>query len=559
MPRGRRPGPGTAEEKAALRRERVRLNVQAFRKRKAGSSTNDESKDKSNLRWVSGSKWQAEYDERQHHPDEISDEESDESPPSNGAIELSLLDDDDDEGAPAEAEEFLEPVMMLHMTPDLNKQYSYALLASLPARFLPHRVSIPSIPDGFINIRTPCALWVTSACKLAQTNDVGPLKDSLMSMVLSLAAQEQNRPDLSVTSQRLYTRSLAKTRSVLHAIVERKQLPAGLDIASVFLACHTAAVYELFVNGSMEDMVRHVMGVGILIQHLQSRNGISGTSSVIGDSLIEEYRMLQMNFSMMYRRPSTIKAYNIKTNPSSTTFGTSIFTELLDLADQVPPVMVEIDKLRPKQQSNPSYCAERLDALITILADIHSKLKVWCDILREKLVEKSLGDIFTPDEITLDTSAITSYEFAATWMFSCSYDAYAIETFIEALEFFDSLEQSPGKSPLTMRRYDIGLLRRKLIANAGGVIDIMPYFFQPDKGIVGRSIAIWPLEGAWSTLESEELRLRRDEADLDRLDASIEVKIKVQEQKVHVMNYLKMCRDWGAIAKSYGLPMFKER
>ncbi len=550
MPRGRRPGSGSAEEKAAIRRERVRLNVQAFRRRKAGEEGNQDAKNKSKIRWVSDSKWQAEYDEMWRKFDESGEELtlSDRSAtPSVGY------------GSSSADEEVLDlSLTMLPQTPDLGKQYSHALLASLPARFLPQRVSIPSIPSGFVRIRTPCALWVTSACTLAQTQDYGPLKDVLLSISVALASSEQSRPDLAVTSQRLYTRSLFKTRRTLQSIIENDHLPLGTDIAGVFLACHAAAVFELFINGSFEDMARHVQGIGFLIQHLQNHSEITNISAAIGDSLIEEYRMLQMNCSILSRQTSTMYKNSLKTNYEPNR-GTSIFTDLLDLADQVPPIMVEIDKVRPKQRSDPLYCAEQLGKLIPVICSVHSQLKSWSNTLREKLIEKSLGDIFGPNEVGFDVAAIRSYEFASAWMFSCSYDCFAIETCIEALDFLESLEKRPGWSQSSLSHYSTDTLRSDLVSNAGGIIDIMPYFMQHDKGIIGRSIAIWPLEGAWAALESEEKRLKRDEAELDQLDANIELKIKVQERKVLVMKYLKLCRDVETSAKRYGLPMFKQR
>jgi hypothetical protein len=555
MPRGRRPGPGTAEEKAALRRERVRLNVQAFRKRKNGASNGQEPKAKLGLRWVCDSKWQTQYDEIQQHSEESVDEDDDAVRRTNTPANPSTVNG----STSVDAENVGQSLAVLPNSPNLGRQYSYALLASLPARFLPHRVSIPSVPDGYINIRTPCALWVTSACSLAQASDSGPLKDTLLSIVVALAAQEQNRPDLTITSQRLYTRGLTKTRRLLQPIIDLKQIPQGVDLAGVFLACHAASVYELFINGSLEDMARHVTGIGLFIKHLQARSDIYGLDSVIGDSLLEEYRMLQMNFSMLARRPSTIHMHSIKINHSKKTGGSSIFTDLLDLADQVPPIMLEIDRLRSKQQSHPSDCEKTLNQLIPVLLNIHAELRAWSNTLREKLVEKSLGDIFAPDEVTIDLAAINSYEFAATWMFTCSYDCYGIETCVEALELLASLEQSPGTVCMTLSVDRTSTLRSDLVANAGAIVEIIPYFLQPDKGIIGRSIAIWPLEGAWSALENEERRLRRDEAELERTNADIEIKINLEERKVQVMKYLKLCQQGEGMAKSFGLPMFKQR
>ena len=535
MPRGRRPAPGTAEEKAALRRERVRLNVQAFRKRKAGELGQQDA-GKSSIRWAPESKWQAEYDQY-----ESKDTENESLIAPSTASSEAIPDDQ------------VRAFSLLPKTPDLAKQYSHGLLASLPARFLPHRVSIPTIPNGFIKIRTPCALWVTSACNLAQTQDHGPLKDSLLSIVLALASVEEKRPELGVMSHRLYSRSLTKTRRVLQPIIESSQVPAGADIAGVFLACHAASVFELFINGSLEDMLRHVNGIGFLIQHLQSQSDISELNSAIGDSLLEEYRMLQMNFCMMNRQPSTIHQSKMKMAEP----GTSVFTDLLDIADQIPSIMVEIDALRPKQINDPSACAKRLKVLIPNLLNLHNQLENWSAIFRQQLVDKSLDHLF--NESRLDTSAILSYEFASTWMFSCSYDSYAIETSIEAFEFLADVEKALGSQDSTTIDQRVKQLRSGLVANSGGIVDIMPYFLQPDKGIIGRSIAIWPLEAAWSTLENELKRLDRDGTDFSRVGAQSEVATQVQERKFQVMKYLKLCRETETAAISYGLPILTSR
>jgi hypothetical protein len=303
-------------------------------------------------------------------------------------------------------------------------------------------------------------------------------------------------------------------------------------------------------------MVTHVTGIGILISHLQENAQVRGTNSVIGDSLIEEYRMLQMNFNMMHRTPSPIFRNKFKFHPA----GTSIFTSLLDLADQIPLLMVEMDKLRAERNPNIPKCAQELRRISGTLLDLHSRLASWSNILHGKVLEASYGSAIANGDELLDPASITSFELASTWMFSCSYDCYAIETSIEALEFVSDIEKRSGEYESSFRhQQQRDHLRSRLVSNAGGVIEIMPYFMQPDKGIIGRSIAIWPLEGAWSTLESEAKRIDADMDERGPVKVELDVKMKLQKRRLVVTKYLKMCKAVEQQAKSYGLPMFKDR
>lgn len=547
MPRGRRPAAGSAEERAALRRERVRLNVQAFRRRKAGTDGAPHDPNTLKLRWKSDSKWQVEYDELQKQSNALDDAHTEvgRSDRSESVADVKFTDD---------AVTKL-PTMTLMQTPNLSRQYSQALLAMVPARFLPYRVRIPTVPNGFMSIRTPCALWVVSAVERAQLHDSGPLKDVLLSIVLAMASKDEKRSDLAMTSNTLYTRSLTKIRRSLEPILEQKMVPQGTDIVSVFLACHAASVFELMVNSSLVDMANHVLGVGFLIQHLQTRAEMIGINAVIGDSLIEEYRMLQMSFTLMHRRPSLLKK---RVGNQEKDMGCSVFTDLLDLADQIPPIMVDIDQLRQKTQSQPSYCVGVLNHRIPELLRIHKRFSRWNDILKLKMLEGDPSQVLDPAQLNPNPSTLTSFELAATWMFSLSYDSYAVGTAIEACEFLESIDDGASEDKASLR-LQIEALRNELLAEIGSIVEILPIFLQDDKGITGRSIAIWPLEGAWSALESEENRLRRDEERFERDDASLDLKIKVQEKKVKVLKYLKMCRDIVELAKSYGLPVFSQR
>ena len=124
MPRGRRPGPGTAEEKAAARREKVRLNVQAYRKRKHAAEKDHvkcDTKD-SDLKWVEDTKWQHEYEQRVR-PDQPSDTDADDEHSKTSAVSTPSRVSDVGDNTSTE----LIPVVQtpqMYNTPALGKQNS---------------------------------------------------------------------------------------------------------------------------------------------------------------------------------------------------------------------------------------------------------------------------------------------------------------------------------------------------------------------------------------------------------------------------------------------------
>ena len=328
MPRGRKPGPGTAEERAAARRERVRINVQAFRKRQHDLMNGKQQGPNTTLRFIEDPKWQQQLQSQSplSDPRTSTDDTSDSYKDDSSAC--GTTDTESKHSFERAVAICNKPgVTSLFSTPRDSITYTNQLYALLPDRFLPERVVLPRSDADIDHVRTPCSLWITTACKLAHAESNSALRDVVMAVSLALVSMEQSRADLRVASQRLYSRSLAKTRGGLDRIMNDQVNLKSNDLQSLFLSCHASAIYEMLVNGSAVDTKRHVNGIGLLIEQQRQHPEFP---ALIGEALLEEYRMLEINFSLLHRQLSVSNRLDLglkKASPKSRRKGASVFCE----------------------------------------------------------------------------------------------------------------------------------------------------------------------------------------------------------------------------------------
>lgn len=587
MPRGRKPGPGTPEERAAARRERVRLNVRAFRLRKQGITENAEAKSNNTLKWVENNKWQQQVQLHspvdQQSPDDASDSYTfvSEKPSSQATGS------DDESSETLVVQHKWSPGSSMLVVPNESSTYATQLYTLLADRFLPKRLALPSSDVDDHSIRTPCALWITTALDLAHNQSNSGLTDVLLSITLAMVAQERSRDDLLVECHRMYSRSLAKTRIGLQRIIDDNKKLSSSDIQSLFLACHAASIFELMVNGSLADMTRHVNGIGFMIEQQQNH---SEFPTLVGERLLEEYRMLEMAFCIMHRtlsvsnRMKATKKGKTKNQKSvSRRRGASIFSDVLDLANEIPPFMVKLDVLqaqstRPDFSPQPVYNVAELTDIIRQLLAIHSRVSSWSLYMRLQATSSRTDPESFDEEMqapVIDMAQLKRFEFVCHWLFCLSYEVAALQTAIQALEMLATRNPSPigiansigvnapgEKEDMVLLKDMVSsrTLRRDLIQTTSKILQLMPYMFSDESGFIGRSIGVWPLEPAWASLESEWMKLSKEEMDIATLSSPIdEEKNFIAENKQQVARQLKLCKDAAKQAKSWGLPLWYDR
>lgn len=560
MPRGRRPGPGTAAEKAAARREKVRLNVQAYRKRRKeeGQSTEEV---------ASKSAESAEVD----HPLTVISSiipvrgrsKSDEGSDSDNSIEAKT----EAKSTPSSLGQ-IEDHITLFFTPSQGKPYTAALLGGFRKRYLPEVFVLPSAENPLF---TPCAPWVTSAYKFASALERGPLLDGLLALELATLGAEHDDVRLQIASRERYHHSIFNLRRHLQTIVNESSNPAEV-LQTMILTCHVAAAYEVVVNHTWYDMVRHVRGIGVLIKRWIRERGFDPS---IGKIFLDEYRMLEIAFCLQERRSSTVAERNflaemLGINPHGHTKSAEMqgpFATLLDLGDRIPPTMEYIDGLRRLDQIDRHM--DHLEMLARGMASTICEVENWLNMFEAMCGKIILCTKSEEDSQPSSNRSIgfTSLEAGSVFVYAFAIKLHAYETCIQILSEMQTyaakqlaLRQSGKKfvlDPATISPLDIPELRAELLDAADLLAHGVNYFLQDDKGFTGRSLGVFPLGTSYQILIRERNRLLLEIDTMVTTDFESAYSPAVLATKVKQVNHaIAECEAMAERAKSYGMPLF---
>ena len=535
MPRGRPPSQHAPEEKAAIRREKVRLNVKAHRERQKRKGL--ASKNQSKFRWVYETKWE--------NRGEKQSQSQDKRKLAGGA-------------SSAGDESNLARLQLLH-APSSEKVSADALLASFRTQFLPDTVTLPT-PKA--RLATPCASWVIQAFDLSALQEKAPLSSMLRSVALGLMGAERERKDIQLHSLNSYRRTLAAVGRQVQSLIDGGSY-CVYDTTSLLLSCHVAAMFELMVNGSLPDMFRHIRGLGSLLLH-QIRT-LAAVPQVLCD-LVQEYRLLEICFCINYRQLSVLeglnrdmmKARNLKGSDSAET--PSYMQSLLDIGHCIPPVMVRLDNL--ESRNGPRTFMQRFQEIINTLDNIIEELEKWSSEFLTGCGASVQGfEFWFPNSNSMD---FPSLDVATVWTFSLSFKIHALETYISAINVCMSSESASltssgwsldAKVPQTkFGSKSISQGRREILTAAHLLSRSLPYFFKANVGVIGRSLSVFPLESARLALANElERCLSPDPHGESHHDSNL-----MHQRSQEIVKALSICKSSGLKAKESGLPLFSE-
>jgi hypothetical protein len=546
MPGGKPSSQHTAEEKAAIRRQKVKLNVRAHRERQKQKRgiVHPGSPVQSTLRWVRETKWE-----------------------SRGSADHAQVRNQAQPSTAVRSQNKPSwvPMRCLPYAPSPGTQYTMALLGLFRSRFLPDRIILPTLPCPDRQIATPCASWVVNAYDLAVFQDKTALQDMLRSLALGVVGAENQREDIQIISRHSYQRTLFGLRRQLLSLINGG-IYCAYDFLALVLSCHVAALFELTINTSLSDMFRHVRGIGSLILH---RIYSQGPVSEILSHLIEEYRMLEICFSLAYRRTSALKAPKgsaVVANSSrlAEEVQVSHLGGLLDIGDRIPPVIVQLDSLISTSVIDQSL--PQLYNILKELSDIIAHVEVWYSgflarygpVIMQSTISSSVSD-------NLD---FPSLEVAAAWVYSLSFKLYALNTYISTctqVSLFApaygsfSIFQDNLKAKNDQHNFDHGFithLRTKVFNTAHLLSRSLPYFFEARIGITGRSLAVFPLAAAKDAFKQEMGRCSNADRIVDAIHHHEGVPNVRQQRSHEIAQALLFCESLELKAKSFGLPLF---
>lgn len=589
MGRGRPPKPGTVEEKAAARRERVRNNVRALRERRKIEATlvnNVISADQIKIEW---------REPRKESEDDNSGKSSGGSVSPTDCTDTSFITSSDSNRGMALLLvcERNGAKVVLPTNLDNKSPYTTALLATMRQNFLPDTIYLPPAINNTAAkpwesehfLWTPCAFWVTTAFAKASSQETSLLKSCLLAIGMIMKSLEFQDNSLKLMALEMYRRALGGIRKSLDTLMSDKS-PAPKDPVSLYLSCHAAAMFELILNSDLSATMQHLRGVSQLICHLGDGRDEDGQS--IAWLLLQDYRFAEMALCLKYRYSSysSIKRYEFEkktfgrlslSNRSSSAHGHgshNLLVKVTDIADRISAIMVKLDSIR-SQMHRPDAAVrlrqllESLNVIWDIFTDLHSKLR------------SHYGPTFVDEDVGAEGPAPGSFKFktfdiGAAWCYNLMTQAYCLETSVDAANLLLQLKRSSKSvSPFystesnldddevvdiliddfvsEARVHDLRRLHRVVCIK---LTQCLQYFLQADKGITGQALAIFPLDAALGQLDIEMARLELDLQKAERGSNDADEIRMINENLASLADAKDFCGKLQDRAKAFGLPSF---
>lgn len=577
MGRGRPPKPGTAEEKAAARRERVRNNVRALRERRKQEATQANP-------IIGQDQFKLERRDYEDEDDTFDDDGTDQtitlisgsrkSSTSSTATATYMIDRRGDR--------------KVGMLSSMNSRspYAMAFIGTMRANFLPDSVYLPPAVGNAESrpwesrqfLWTPCAFWITSAFAKASAQDTSVLKTTILAIGMVLKSFEFQDPSLRIAALELYRRSLHGIRKALEPLISN-QATRPKDSVTLYLSCHAAAMFELIINSDLTATMHHLRGVSHLISHLGEGEDEEGQS--MAWLLLQDYRLAELGLCLKYRYTSfsSLKRRQFENSLGERSAAgcnsNNLFIKVTDIGDEITAVMVQLDIIRPKLQ-RPGAEA-KLRSYLNTLTGIWSKYETLY-----ALVVQNCGPSFVYQD--KDSSGLAdgsvrfaTYDIGAAWCYNLMTQVYCLETSIDAMNMLLEVEmyQSPDASPAESKdsgrseesceesnadQFDsmekLKELRRTHRSTSIKLTQCIQYFLQTDKGVTGQALAIYPLDAAIGLLRCEFLRLQQDIAQFTGHHASPEFE-ELQKDVANIAAARRFCQELQERAKSFGLPAFQ--
>jgi hypothetical protein len=346
-PRGRPRNPGTEEERAAARREQVRENVRAFRKRQQISSKSPPSSDSGvSSRALSAG-------------------------PSQVMMDPTLVLRDIPERRLAITQELRGPTDPDGVGWSLQFPYQLNLGPAYPDAFIAATQDPYITGKDSVKIDISCGTWNAMAIVEVSSPGASSLADALLASGLNVIGLSQNDERLVRQGLEVHDRALRRLRLALNGYTEVTQYDDRdgetlTTLSTVTLAC---AMTELLGNKSWEKFAVHLSGVGAL---LQCGGPAALNNSTSAQAHFYGYRTVQLPFSFIYRQRCFLSQSQWIEVPwrYDNENSTRPLQRLIDIALQIPSAMESYDTEPVRDLSTLS---ESLRNLVRIRGD----LEIW--------------------------------------------------------------------------------------------------------------------------------------------------------------------------------------
>lgn len=474
MPIGRPRLPGTESERAQARREQVRANVQAFRRRQREKRAGDqlETCDEESLVPQVHDRKAQDRDSFLRCTEEPSCRSRSSTPNPDIPRTLSMRQNE-------KRESWLWAIP-LEMGVNLGDSFHASTLAAV----LQHEYLVADSPSGILasgtdsNITIRCATWTASVSLQGKSQERGVLMDATLAAALAIAGRDREHRAMALHATYVQNRALRRLRRCL---TQYEQGESSVDAVFLSLTALTCAMSELATNQSWANFNRHLLGIGALISH----GSLDVLKSPAGLENFYGYRAVQTPFLFMNRQSTFLSKSEWIDFPFRRNSNTACdpLQSLVDIALGILPDIVKQDMA---MKCNLSLLVERLQRATEVVAD----LDTWEQRLRKRhqsalYVERpaiwgGLHDLAF--EFVVPSSAIAFTMYTALRIHVASFMACVSE------EIY-SLKHEAGVDP--------SMAVQQALHWSRIACQCVESFHISSSNSGGRIVSLWPLETAW--------------------------------------------------------------
>ena len=468
---GRPRNPGTDAERAEARRAKVRVNVQAFRKRQKEKKRAAEAQGKDNA-------------ERALlcMPEDFS-----ESASSLGTSPSPSWQEQESDYADPDS-------WIWELSRDLSNDPAYqdAFLAALQYRAMPHsQVEERVIYEPCKRFSICYSTWIQAGTLEIGRPSLPILNDAVLASALTIIGRSRGDVDMTMRGAFIQSRALRGLRITLQKLAAEEETASCSMLPLQALGC---AISELLANHDWSNFASHLTGVGALIEH-------GGPDSLRSREVREHfygYRSLQAAFSFMHGHamfladaewinPSWKHQIEVSRHPLHT---------MLDVAFKLVP---EMDKHNRQHIWRLSDMQERLRLLRTITSQLDS----W----ELNLSAKHGGRLYSKKDAAWTGLYDYAFEFSnlSVGIAFAMYTGVRIQlAWMTKQIMLDIIAQQPGAS------IDVAELVWDGLKWSRQALQSLEYFHTGRPKACGKIVTLFPLEAAWSFISDVHAQGRID-------------------------------------------------
>ncbi|KAE9371379.1 hypothetical protein N431DRAFT_545642 [Stipitochalara longipes BDJ] len=322
-----------------------------------------------------------------------------------------------------------------------------------------------------------CSSWITTAYSLvSRPGDSEMLSDSLLAMSFSLIGLEHQHNDLSMSGLRHYAKALKGLRTKLAfgpLHLDDEQMDTSL------ITCLACGMYEVIANHSYSSLLRHLEGIGALLQ----TRGVENITSSSSRRTFYEYRSIKLSMDLATRRACFLSM------PDATNLQT-----VSDIAFRIPLVMEKLDHTRSLiQMRGPVVEWDKwiapLDEWGSRLSNLDSKVQFY--------TSRPASTIESPVIGNTNNIYATSFDFP-NWDNAASFVYHAMSQIYTNSLLIDLECMAPTSYSETALKVDTLELMNQSIECADRICQSIEYFLEDNKKLIGRMVVLAPFKRARS-------------------------------------------------------------